>query len=339
MAMTLAGGGAAIFRFSTDEFPVHARDDAVREMHERSTLPTKPEPVEPLSDKPLTLNITQWALPGMGIMSGTLRGVRTHVRPRPFAPTGVENIFLDLSWGGASVIKRCGERTVVSGGDASVAIRGAKGYTIARPGQVQFMGLRLPLVALAPLVSDLDRLEVRMIYRGNPALKLLRRYVRAITKDGALTTFELQRAAVSHVYDLSALALATTTNASQLAQNRGVRAARLEVIKADISAHLDDEGLGVVLVAYRQGITVRYLQKLFEADGTSFSEFVISQRLAKAYHLLTSPASSKLTISSIAYNVGFKDLSYFNRAFRRRYGLTPSDVRHRQAGMPDVSPE
>jgi len=36
---------------------------------------------------------------------------------------------------------------------------------------------------------------------------------------------------------------------------------------------------------------------------------------------------SDRTVSSVAFEAGFGDLSYFNRAFRRRYGATPSDVR------------
>jgi AraC-like DNA-binding protein len=34
-----------------------------------------------------------------------------------------------------------------------------------------------------------------------------------------------------------------------------------------------------------------------------------------------------LPVSAIAYEVGFSDLSYFNRSFRRRYDATPTDVR------------
>jgi hypothetical protein len=80
--MMPANGGPGFFRFSTDDMPPHERAAAVREIHERCTLPIKPEPVEPLSDR---LNITQWALPGLGIMSGALCGLRQHVRPSPTA--------------------------------------------------------------------------------------------------------------------------------------------------------------------------------------------------------------------------------------------------------------
>ena len=74
-------------------------------------------------------------------------------------------------------------------------------------------------------------------------------------------------------------------------------------------------------------MTPRYVQRLFEADGTTFSEFLIGQRLARAHRLLCEPESSHAAISTIAYDVGFGDLSYFNRRFRRRYGLTPREVR------------
>jgi AraC-like DNA-binding protein len=39
------------------------------------------------------------------------------------------------------------------------------------------------------------------------------------------------------------------------------------------------------------------------------------------------PAFARRSIVAIAYEVSFGDLSYFNRAFRRRFGATPSDVR------------
>jgi AraC-like DNA-binding protein len=49
-------------------------------------------------------------------------------------------------------------------------------------------------------------------------------------------------------------------------------------------------------------------------------------RLRKAADLLTCPEGR---ISDIAFDCGFNDLSYFNRCFRRRFGLTPSAARGR----------
>ena len=79
--------------------------------------------------------------------------------------------------------------------------------------------------------------------------------------------------------------------------------------------------------AARQGITPRYVQMLFEDTGTTFTAFALEQRLDLARRMLTSPRFAKRSIVSIALDAGFGDLSYFNRCFKRRYHMTPSDLR------------
>jgi AraC-like DNA-binding protein len=80
-------------------------------------------------------------------------------------------------------------------------------------------------------------------------------------------------------------------------------------------------------VAARHGISPVYVRKLFEGEGSSFSEFVLAERLARVHRILSDPRMSARPIGAIAIEAGFGDLSYFNRAFRRRYGAAPSDVR------------
>ena len=79
----------------------------------------------------------------------------------------------------------------------------------------------------------------------------------------------------------------------------------------------------------RQGVTPRYIQRLFESEGTTFSDFVRGSRLDLAYRLLHERDLVSTTIATIAYDAGFSDISSFNRAFRRRFELTPSEVRAR----------
>jgi AraC-like DNA-binding protein len=72
---------------------------------------------------------------------------------------------------------------------------------------------------------------------------------------------------------------------------------------------------------------VRYVQHLFDLSGTSFTDFVLEQRLRLAHRLLREPKNSSRKISDIAATAGFSDISYFNRAFRARFGATPTDIR------------
>ena len=74
---------------------------------------------------------------------------------------------------------------------------------------------------------------------------------------------------------------------------------------------------------------------MFDADQTTFTDFVLNQRLARAHRCLEDIRFAGYMISTIAFEAGFGDLSYFNLAFRRRYGVTPSDVRAGRASRGD----
>lgn len=114
---------------------------------------------------------------------------------------------------------------------------------------------------------------------------------------------------------------------ARVVHDRGVRAARLHAVKADIARLLDDPALSAAMLAKRQGVTPRYIHKLLESEGTTLSKFVPGQRLVRVHRMLSDARYAASTIGSIAYRAGFGDLSTFNREFRRRFGVTPSDVR------------
>ena len=104
-------------------------------------------------------------------------------------------------------------------------------------------------------------------------------------------------------------------------------AARFRTIKSDVVGSLDDCTLSAAAVAARHRVTPRYVHKLLESEGATFTRFLTELRLDRAHRMLRDERLLTRTITSIAYDVGFNDLSHFNRAFRRRYHVTPSDIR------------
>ena len=169
---------------------------------------------------------------------------------------------------------------------------------------------------------------MRLIPQDNEALRLLTKYLGILREGPALMTPELRHLAVTHIHDLIAMARSPTRDGAAIAGDRGVRAARLRAIKANILENLGSPDLTVTAVALRQRITPRYIHMLFEAEGVTFSEFVLGHRLMRAHCLLSDPRLAGLTITNIAFAAGFGDLSYFNRTFRYRFGATPSALRH-----------
>jgi AraC-like DNA-binding protein len=226
-----------------------------------------------------------------------------------------------------AVASQGGHELILQTGDAVLFPSAEAGFTSTRPRPSQFLGLRLPHRQLTPLVPDLDRDSMRLIPAQTNALRLMVDYLCLLGPTRFQSSAELDHAISTHVLDLIALSVGAHRDATIEAQGRGVRAARLRAIKEDIVRHFGDGDLSVVAVAARHSLTPRYIHKLFEAEGETFSEHVLARRLEFAHRLLTDGRLLDKRISSIAFDAGFSDLSYFNRMFRRRYNATPTEVR------------
>ncbi len=109
--------------------------------------------------------------------------------------------------------------------------------------------------------------------------------------------------------------------------DRSFRAARLAEILRAIERRSGDPHLSAITIARLLGVTSRYVHLLLEDTGRTFTRHVLERRLEKAAALLRDPRWRGHRIADIAAEAGFTDLSYFNRAFRRRYGMTPSRMR------------
>ena len=95
-----------------------------------------------------------------------------------------------------------------------------------------------------------------------------------------------------------------------------------------------DPNISPTEVAAEMGISLRYLQKLFTARGSTCSHYICSLRLDHAARLIERRASMKTgqPLGDIAYACGFRDYTYFSRGFRQRFGSTPGAVGAGDAG-------
>jgi len=281
--------------------------------------------MEPLRGYAVQACLTKWFLPGASVLTGTLSGVRQDGNPR--ARDASDDLFLGVNLTGGSIAAQGGREAALCEGDAILLSEAAGSFTLTRPTGVRFVGVRVPRRAVAPLSGEANSATMRLIPIGTPAVTLLTRYLDAVLDARVLVSLDMCRAVATHLQDLVALSAGATGDHATVARARGARAARLQAIKADIAANLVDETLAVASVAARHGVTPRYLHKLFEDEGVTYTQFVLRHRLDRAFRMLRDPRGSARRISEIAYDVGFGDLSYFNRAFRRRYDATPSEIR------------
>ena len=102
---------------------------------------------------------------------------------------------------------------------------------------------------------------------------------------------------------------------------------RLHDVLRYIELHLSDPKLSIATVAKGCGISPRYVSILLKLHGSPFSTLVWEQRLKIAGRLLSSSRSNDLSISKVAYGMGFKSLAHFSRKFKAAFGMSPSEYR------------
>jgi AraC-like DNA-binding protein len=315
-----ADDGYTVVRFSTADYAPCERLDAWRYIYGRTVQKLE---VEPLSDEEFRTEATLRRMPGLA-MNVVRRSAVIHNRRREFVND--DDIGMTVGLTSSFEASQFGRTLMLGCGDA-VVLTGAEPAALRAPSYGEYIHLRAPVRALSPLIADLDSAYGRAIPADNRALQLLARYVGILDETETLAHPDLRRQAVAHVHDLMALAMGATREAAEIAERRGARAACLLAIKQDIANHLERADLSVAVVAARNGVSPRYVQRLFEAEGVTFTEYVLEARLARAYRLLSNPRRVSHKICAVAFDVGFGDLSYFNRTFRRRFGTAPSEVR------------
>ena len=149
-----------------------------------------------------------------------------------------------------------------------------------------------------------------------------------LLKGGGLTAFGNDHTIVRrHIIDLAVLAATARTSVGE-SSSSAVAAVHLTAASSTTSLRtfrIQSSACSRWRDAMR--ISPRYLQRLLQSAGTSFTAHVTELRLKQAFMLLTAQSEGKVRISDIALQSGFSDVSYFNRLFRSRFGGTPSDVR------------
>ena len=106
-----------------------------------------------------------------------------------------------------------------------------------------------------------------------------------------------------------------------------------------IDARFREPRLSASDVAEQLGISLRRLQRLFEETGENVSQLIKGRRLEFARRQLMACArgARRDLVSTIAYEAGFNDLSYFNKVFRRAYGTTPNQMSRGSAAASSCS--
>ena len=319
-----------MIRFSADQFPERERFDGWRETFLRNVVNAD---ITRLDDhtRPFEAAIDNLALGRVSVAQVTGTPVRFTLGP---GQVGDRNSDFTL------IVTHQGQTRVFADDAQSAAgARSAQLVSHWRPGFVEFgvepganrtfrtFRYQVPRSLLNAAVVDPEALSFKALTGNEQALDYLVQYTDQVLLRQDFDDPRLAERAGAHVFDLVATVLGPRRGAAETAGRRGIRAARLASILAQIRTDFCDPNFSVEVVARRHGVSARYVQRLLEEDGETFSHHVLRLRLERVSQLLTDPTRRFVRISELATACGFTDLSYFNRTFRKRFGDTPRGCR------------
>lgn len=186
----------------------------------------------------------------------------------------------------------------------------------------RFTNVHLPVDTLRAMVADVDDLVGCELEPGG-ALSLAMDYSDLLLRNPTAAD-EAGMAIAGHLLDLAAIGLGARSDIATAARRGGLRAVRLKSVLSVLQARFHEPDFSAQKLAAATGLSERYVNELLFEAGAGFTTRLNELRLRKAADLL---AHREGRISDIAFACGFNDLSYFNRCFRRRFGLTPTAAR------------
>jgi AraC-like DNA-binding protein len=259
---------------------------------------------------------------GFGHIDGT---ASTFVRKREHLADGRDLISINISGGGRFKVEGvCGLDHYEQGG--AVVLESRRESTLHSLDDTTAWTICMDRAPLEPLLADISDPIQRCLPGDNPGIRLLEGYL--------VSLFSLERdydltLATLHVRDLALYALGVRGETHALVRERGVRAARQSVVVNAIVTRASEPHLDPASVAAQLGMSPRYLHRLLEPTGRSFTQHLQQSRLDRAAAMLRDPDYARFKVGEIAVQAGFSDISHFNRCFRRTFGDTPYGVRVR----------
>jgi AraC-like DNA-binding protein len=226
-----------------------------------------------------------------------------------------EHIFLVMQVEGQLGVDHNSHDTILSPGDCILLDSTKEGnlHNLGHPRR--FLSFHLPRQSFLSERGAVPRIGAPLRPAGSTALALRRRLAGVLRGETATGRADLLVDVTHHAFarpgeDLAQLSPSSLASRHDLA---------LEIIESNLRS----ETLTLPWLAARVGLSPRQLQRSFQARGTSFRETLRAKRYRLVTEHLDRLPRAYGNIAALAFHAGFRDLSNFNRGFRRRFEMSP----------------
>lgn len=306
---------ALLERLSTADVAASDRLPFWNDVASRMITPVR---VEPLGEGPFAASIARWRMRDCEIMSPISSPARVFREGE--CEAGVLNI--QFQHRGRTINHTAGRTATLEEGDFLL-------YDPARPLWLSFeeptqsIVLRLPLATVEERMPHLrQQAGVPVSGRRGPGALFANFLRQAWSELERGEEGEWTQGLGDAIWPLLDMAYAEHRTCALVNRREERRRTLFEAVSRDLT----DPDLDVHRLARRMSVSARYVQMLFAELGTTPRGYIQERRLELAARRLEREGHAT-TVTDVAYDVGFNDLSSFCRAFRRRFRTSPKNYR------------
>lgn len=257
-------------------------------------------------------------------------GDLTMIRPRSpnavvqrnarIARNGGDRVMLHLQHAGSCLHAQANEIHHLRAGDV-ILTDSNENYRVDLSSDNDMLVVEMPRLALVQRMPNLNDVLSRRIAGETPSSRLLHDFLLSLWRQGDQSKADpaMVKGVTDVFYDLLTMALCDRN------VNAESDARIINRLTALVKARICDPDLRPSDLADQLGVSIRTVQNAFATIGSTPSAYILSKRLSLAADRLI--AAPQLSITSIAYESGFNDCSYFTRCFKQKYGVSPSAYR------------
>jgi len=219
--------------------------------------------------------------------------------------------MIGMDFEGKPVVLRAGELVMWD-----TARRG--GFTTF--GRVDNQTLVVPRERLAMEAPGYEAMFGRPFGSDHPAARLMGSFLGSLMPLVSSLDVTARDAVADAALDIARAVVATREHP----QPRPQTAAQLMAVRLYIDANLRDPSLSPATIANANAISLRTLHRLFECTDDTVGAVIRKRRLSRCHADLLRGKDESVT--AIAYRWGFRNMSFFSRLFRERYGVSAREL-------------
>lgn len=233
--------------------------------------------------------------------------------------------FVVMLVSGDYLLEQNGREVLLQPGDMTIYDATCP-HRIHCPDEFTKLILSIPRAVLRDRVAGIDRCTALRI----PGTKGIGFVASNFLRSSATHADQLQAHEFStlsdHALDLLTLAVTSVRPVDfNLSRSRSVS---INGIKTFIEQNLRDVNLDTSVITRHAGLSARYINDLFEDEGTSLMRYVWKRRLENCRKDMLNPVYAGHRLSDIAFRWGFNDTAHFSRAFKQQFGCSPREFRY-----------